>query len=449
MSRPIVVVVLGMHRSFTSATARLVMLAGAGIAPVLVNPTGANPAGYWESDRLNAINDGILKRLGRSWHDWRPLPLEMGAILDDAAIMAALRDDLAQTIATAPVSVVKEPRLCRLFPLWRAAVSPLGAQLRVVLPIRPPQDVAASLESRDGLARPRALLLWLRHVLEAERASRGLPRVIVDATQLMADWRPGLARIIARLDLPLDASGVSERDNFIDSRLIHHGGDRVEPLPDWVAECHRIMLGMVDRDDDAARRHLDKIRARFDDFCRQFGDYVAGLEPDPPLIAVSAAAQRLLQAISDGRGEEQALDGFVEAAKPRPVEALEALGPVLAWHAGSAWTLRAVGRTALGGGNLVRASEALRRLDGGGLATPRDLRYLGWTLASMKRWAEALAAADRAVEAEPGEPGGLFLQASIHERAGDIKAARAVAAKLAERYPDFVPGRALYERLSG
>src|SRR3546814_11847187 len=49
---------------------------------------------------------------------------------------------------------------------------------RVVVMLRNPAEVCASLEERDLMAPGYGQLLWLRHVLDAERFSRGVPRVL-------------------------------------------------------------------------------------------------------------------------------------------------------------------------------------------------------------------------------------------------------------------------------
>ena len=56
--------------------------------------------------------------------------------------------------------------------------------MAVVLAVRPPEAVAASLVSRDQLPLYRSLLLWLSHTLEAERATRQLPRLVLSYVQL-------------------------------------------------------------------------------------------------------------------------------------------------------------------------------------------------------------------------------------------------------------------------
>jgi hypothetical protein len=63
------VAVLGMHRSGTSAAARVVNLLGVPLlaSDDLLPADGVNPRGYWESERLLRANDELLEAAGGSW----------------------------------------------------------------------------------------------------------------------------------------------------------------------------------------------------------------------------------------------------------------------------------------------------------------------------------------------------------------------------------------------
>ena len=73
----------------------------------------------------------------------------------------------------------------------------------VVSPIRSPLDVAASLEGRNKIDSFVAYLIWLRHVLDAEADSRGLPRAYMRYDQLLSDAPDSLDRICRDLGLSL------------------------------------------------------------------------------------------------------------------------------------------------------------------------------------------------------------------------------------------------------
>src|SRR5271163_4686483 len=63
--------VLGMHRSGTSALTRVFSLLGANLPKSVIGPDLNNQAGYWESVELNIIHDELLASAGSQWDDWR------------------------------------------------------------------------------------------------------------------------------------------------------------------------------------------------------------------------------------------------------------------------------------------------------------------------------------------------------------------------------------------
>src|SRR5690242_13889401 len=63
--------VLGMHRSGTSAITRVFSLLGADLPKNLMPAAAFNQAGHWESNDLAAIHDKLLASAGSTWHDWR------------------------------------------------------------------------------------------------------------------------------------------------------------------------------------------------------------------------------------------------------------------------------------------------------------------------------------------------------------------------------------------
>jgi hypothetical protein len=85
--------------------------------------------------------------------------------------------------------------MCRLAPVWLRALAECSVRPGILFVVRHPLEVAASLQVRDGLSRARSLLLWTRHILEAERATRGCPRVMVTYDQILKDWSGSMARV--------------------------------------------------------------------------------------------------------------------------------------------------------------------------------------------------------------------------------------------------------------
>lgn len=270
--RPVkrLVLVLGMHRSGTSAVAGVLHKLGVALGDELLPPTPGNPKGYFEHLRVLEAHEALLEALHGGWMDPRSLP---GGWLETAAARGA-RDVLAELVgelsADAPVAAVKDPRACRVVPLWLDVAARAGARPAALLVVRHPDEVAASLEKRGGMSRARAHLLWMIHLLEAERDSRGMPRAFVAYDALLADWRSELERLGNALPgfLPApDQSAAAAIDAFLDASLRNttdDGGSTAEsPFRAMALELHALALRCtVEAPGDATDRGFDAFAER-------------------------------------------------------------------------------------------------------------------------------------------------------------------------------------------
>ncbi len=205
-----------MHRSGTSALTRVLSLHGFALPQDLLGGRVDNPKGFFESAGMVALDDRILAALGRSWDDARPLPALPAPLLKDFVAEAA--GVLAKIVPPAQHFILKDPRLCRLLPVWLPALARFGATPRAIIPLRNPLEIAASLVARDGMAKRAALKLWLSHMVAAERDTRGLPRAFTRYADLLADWRG----VLASLGIPVREDAAAETDAFLSSGLRHH-----------------------------------------------------------------------------------------------------------------------------------------------------------------------------------------------------------------------------------
>lgn len=263
------VVVLGMHRSGTSMVTGTLARLGVHMPMTLMAADNDNPKGYYESLAVMAANDAILAQVGSSWRDWSPTDLSH----PDAATLPQLRQVLQSEFEDRPLIGIKDPRICRLAPLWFQALVAEGYVPKVILPFRHPLEVVASLTSRNRMSRSEAMLLWLRHVLDAEVHSRPYPRVILDVGTMAADWRPAVEKISTRLELAcppeLAASLDESLGTFIDHALLHHRSESAAPLPGPLNSWARAIFGALLRlaegpDDRKAQAVFDRRRKMFD-----------------------------------------------------------------------------------------------------------------------------------------------------------------------------------------
>lgn len=265
-------VVLGMHRSGTSSVAGALALLGASAPQTLMRPADDNPKGFWESEVLAGLNDRLLQAGGSTWHDWRRF--DLAAVAEALpAFRAEAADKLASEFGDAELIVLKDPRICRLFGFWRGVLEDSGYRVVVVSPLRPPAEVAASLMARNAMSRSHALRLWLRHVSDAERASRDLPRRFLAWSDFIADWRGQADRMSRDLGVVLDRSPDAEArvDDFLSAELKRQNAD--ERVPDQIRRAHQLLL-LTARDGDHPdlQRELDGLRQAFEQACDLFAD---------------------------------------------------------------------------------------------------------------------------------------------------------------------------------
>jgi hypothetical protein len=217
------VLILGMHRSGTSAIAHIVNLLG-GVAPKdLLSPNEFNPRGYWESSPLRAAHDLLLASAGSCWHDCQRLdPDRIETAARREGHRERIKDAISQEFGDAALFVLKDPRICRFVPLIWSILDELNVRPVAILPVRNPLEVASSLRERDGLTQPKSLLLWLRHVLDAEYYSRAIQRYFLHYEDLLLDWRTCLGRAANGTGLVFPRwsnESESEIDQFLTAEL--------------------------------------------------------------------------------------------------------------------------------------------------------------------------------------------------------------------------------------
>ena len=178
-----------MHRSGTSALAGVLSRCGFELPRHLLASSEGNERGFFEADTINGINRAIFSELGQSWFTLNHLD---GALFRSPA-MDRKRDHIAALIANefpkATNPLIKDPRICRLFPLWSDALERVTKHLFLPVIVRPAIEVARSLERRNQFDIEFGLLLWARYHLDLERHTRGRLRRFITYDQLMQDWR--------------------------------------------------------------------------------------------------------------------------------------------------------------------------------------------------------------------------------------------------------------------
>ncbi|MHB1271840.1 MAG: glycosyltransferase [Rhodanobacter sp.] len=229
---PTAIIVLGMHRSGTSATTGLLGMLGVELGTRLMPPGPDNPKGFWENLDAVQINERLLADLDRRWDDPRKMPDGWLQSAPAEAARHAIGALLDAEFSRSRLWAVKDPRLSRCVDVWTELLVERGIRPVFLLVARHPEEVAASLSHRGGELSAVVRLLWLRYVIDAEQATRGHARCLITYEALLSDWQGCLADIERELGVawPCDPhEKTAAIDAFLDSGGRHHAHAGLEP----------------------------------------------------------------------------------------------------------------------------------------------------------------------------------------------------------------------------
>jgi hypothetical protein len=212
------VVILGMHRSGTSAVAGIISLFGSKNPKTLMEAADDNPNGFFESQLVVDLNNEILNYIGLAWDSvCEPL-------LNDYIIFDLLREykDRATLLIKEEYQgesfiYIKDPRMCILFPFWENILLSLGYNIRIILVYRNPLEVARSLRKRNRFSEQKSFMLWLTHNISAEFNTRNCERYFINYSDLnkisYKDYLGAMYKFLFKNDLPYET--FEKIENFL------------------------------------------------------------------------------------------------------------------------------------------------------------------------------------------------------------------------------------------
>jgi hypothetical protein len=215
--------VIGMHRSGTSALTRLLNLCGAYVGPetALTTANTNNPKGFWERRDVRELNDDLLESMGCDWH----LVARLGEREPPAGALSVFLDGVRRLLGELDLNrpwVIKEPRLCLTLPWWR----PLLEEPVCVFVHRNPLEIARSLAARNEFPPAFGVALWERYMQSALNASANLARCSVAHEEIIHSPMRAIERLLddlSRLGVRgLHAPTAREVESFIDPQLQRH-----------------------------------------------------------------------------------------------------------------------------------------------------------------------------------------------------------------------------------
>jgi hypothetical protein len=274
------ILVLGMHRSGTSALGGVINAMGAAGPKSLMPALADNPRGFFESWPLAYAHDELLGSVGSRWIDWQQLDPQWFQSEAANQHRQKIKALLADEFGDAPLIFIKDPRICRFVPFVSSILAEMNIGTIAFLIVRNPLEVAYSLERRNKIAVSQSLLLWLRHVLEAEYHSRNMARYFLSYPDILVDWRFHMSRAAERTGIawPALPNNLDTKiGQFVTMDLYHERATPVDlqvhpDAPPLVRQTYDILSAIVaGGENKELLDRLDELRATFDEECALFG----------------------------------------------------------------------------------------------------------------------------------------------------------------------------------
>jgi hypothetical protein len=192
------IVILGMHRSGTSAITRALNLLGGELGP------SEDVGQYWERSAMRSQCDSLLEKFDGAWDCPGVMPLGW----EDSESVQAVKAGAGLAISDygdPEVLLWKDPRASLTLPFWREY---LGPDPIAIIVYRHPEEVWASLDTRNGFGPGLSFALWERYNSDALRYAAGLRTVVFSYSELVAQQSVFMAQLAATLG----GWGVSLKD---------------------------------------------------------------------------------------------------------------------------------------------------------------------------------------------------------------------------------------------
>ncbi len=246
--RPPGFLVLGMHRSGTSAVAGLLHALGLDPGPAgsLITADEFNQDGYWEQRPVVQLNDDLL----RAQRGFASAPPRRG----HPSVAGPATRQIAELLSMFERPwFVKDPRMCLLLEPWQRAAGPNGFPVVVT---RDPRHVAASLSRRNGYGPEMGAALWERYTHDLLGALPDRACVVIRYEQLLATPEPVIEVLGAVVADHVGDPGSRDRQRLADAvELVRPrtraGADGPEPadvpLTRAQHELHEILTSLAGR----------------------------------------------------------------------------------------------------------------------------------------------------------------------------------------------------------
>lgn len=266
-TRPVMLLVLGPHRSGTSLTARMLECLGAENSQNQLPPQPDNPTGFFEDSDVYAFGESVfLPKIQRRWDSVSPTDWSVLSKTDRSRLGLQALEIIRRNYALSnPLSVLKEPRINNALPFWLSLLEHAGFDVRFVCVVRDPVSAARSLGKRNNFSLAHGGMIYLSAWLSVLPHLQERQVSFVQFDEIFATPGKVLGKVADKLGLPLPADFDQRLHEFTSTHLepdLRHSSlpredVMLEPdLPPLATELYRVLL-------DAAQSQNVRKTAKF------------------------------------------------------------------------------------------------------------------------------------------------------------------------------------------
>ena len=211
-----VLFIMGMHRSGTSMTTRIVNLSGytIGNESDLIKADSGNPTGYWEHRSFVSLNRKILAA--------HLMPKFVSEIFLPPLKKKAC--ELVSNFKREGRLVLKDPIVSLILPFWIDVVHTCfpgeNVKISTLICVRNPFDVSMSMKNRGLFINEINWWLWEKYIRAAIKNSEGLPRYMNHYENYLDErCDEEIKSLSAFLGVTLDDCRIKEIKQFINPDL--------------------------------------------------------------------------------------------------------------------------------------------------------------------------------------------------------------------------------------
>ena len=232
------ILVLGMHRSGTSALSGALSKLNIDIGKDIMAAARENVKGFFENVKVKQLNDEFLKELNTNWHTPFVNFDQFEPISEHSEFIPKIIDVINEEYQDQKNILIKDPRISILFPYWKLALEQLNIEIEVVFSIRDFNAIAQSLHKRNAFSYGKSILLTMYYLLAAEKNTRGIKRLFVSYEHLLKSPIKVLNGIVDHLnieEIKMTKEVSSSIIKFLDKKL-NHGTTQSIKINDFLSK---------------------------------------------------------------------------------------------------------------------------------------------------------------------------------------------------------------------